>query len=71
MDTPETKPFDAGQCPLCGQRNDCQRCMIAGYKGPCWCDRINFPEELLRRVPEELQNKVCICRACVTEFRES
>jgi hypothetical protein len=32
---------------------------------------MSFPEILLQRVPKELQNKVCICRACVTEFRES
>jgi hypothetical protein len=71
MDAAETKPFDAGKCPLCGQGNDCQLCTAAVDKGPCWCTRMNFPEMLLQRVPEELKNKACICRACVTDFERT
>jgi hypothetical protein len=32
---------------------------------------MNFSKTLLERVPEELRNKACVCRACVTEFHES
>ncbi len=68
MDFPAEKAFDAGQCPLCGQSNDCQLCTDAAYKGPCWCAMAKIPDELIARVPPDLQNKACICRACVTAF---
>jgi len=31
----------------------------------CWCMTATFSEELLNRVPEEDQNKACICAKCV------
>jgi hypothetical protein len=57
------------RCPLCGQPNDCQLCTTAAYKGPCWCEAADIPHELLARVPAELRNKACVCRACVNNFR--
>jgi len=57
-------------CPLCGQPNDCQLCTTAAYKGPCWCEAANIPDELLARVPVDLRKKACICRSCVTGFYE-
>jgi hypothetical protein len=56
---------DATRCPLCGSLNDCQLGTTAAYKGPCWCERTEFPEALLARVPAELRRCACICRACV------
>jgi prepilin-type N-terminal cleavage/methylation domain-containing protein/prepilin-type processing-associated H-X9-DG protein len=56
------------KCPLCGEPNDCQLCTNAAYKGPCWCVTAKIPDELIARVPPELQNKACICRACVAAF---
>jgi prepilin-type N-terminal cleavage/methylation domain-containing protein/prepilin-type processing-associated H-X9-DG protein len=57
------------KCPLCGQPNDCQLCTIAAYKGSCWCARVEMPEALLARVPENFRNCACICRNCVENFQ--
>jgi hypothetical protein len=59
---------DAGQCPLCGQPNECQLCTAAAYKGPCWCAKMEIPETLLAQVPAALRNRACICRACIESF---
>ena len=56
------------QCPLCCGVNECQLCSPAAYKGPCWCARVEMPGTLLARVPENLRNRVCICRNCVENF---
>jgi prepilin-type N-terminal cleavage/methylation domain-containing protein/prepilin-type processing-associated H-X9-DG protein len=57
------------KCPLCGQPNACQLCDIAAYKGSCWCARVEMPEQLLARVPENFRNRACICRHCVEKFQ--
>ncbi len=57
------------QCPLCREANACQLCSPATYKGSCWCARVEMPEALLARVPENLRNRACICRNCVEKFR--
>ncbi|MGP8202295.1 MAG: cysteine-rich CWC family protein [Limisphaerales bacterium] len=61
--------IDAGQCPLCGQSNDCQRCSTGAHIGPCWCARVEIPDELLARVPVELRDRACLCRNCIESFR--
>lgn len=68
---PDDSAFDPGKCPLCGTDNHCQLCTVNAYKGPCWCARIQIPEELLARVPEDLKNRACICYACVTNFHRA
>ncbi len=70
MDADETKSCDAGRCPLCGNPNNCQLFTPAAYKGPCWCAKMDFPEALLKQVPEEMRNKSCICRDCVAKFNQ-
>jgi prepilin-type processing-associated H-X9-DG protein len=57
------------QCPLCGGANECQLCSAAACKGRCWCARVEIPGGLLTRVPENLRNRVCICRHCVEKFQ--
>jgi prepilin-type N-terminal cleavage/methylation domain-containing protein/prepilin-type processing-associated H-X9-DG protein len=57
------------QCPLCCAANDCQLCSSAAHKGPCWCARVEMPDALLSRVPENLRNRACICRNCVEKFQ--
>jgi hypothetical protein len=69
--SPAAKTFDAGQCPLCGQPNDCQLCTIAAYKGPCWCAAVKIPEELIAQIPPESRNKTCVCLTCVMKFHRS
>jgi hypothetical protein len=68
METAAAKTIDPGKCPLCGLPNDCQLCTIAAYKGPCWCAKLKFPEELIARVPPEARNRACICLNCVMQF---
>jgi hypothetical protein len=58
----------AEKCPLCGEGNDCQRCEGVAYKGPCWCFKVEVPQELIGRLPEDLRGKACICRECVMDF---
>lgn len=62
---------DIAPCPLCGKSNDCQLCTAAAYQGSCWCQEMEIPAPLLARVPADLRNKACICRACVTEFHRT
>ena len=62
-------PPDPGRCPLCGEMNECQLGSPGAYKSPCWCLSVEMPEELLARVPENLRNRACICRKCVTRFQ--
>ena len=52
-------------CPLCGQPNACAMASPgAAPSGPCWCTRVHFSVDLLKRVPEASKNKACICAAC-------
>ncbi|HEX3890486.1 MAG TPA: cysteine-rich CWC family protein, partial [Verrucomicrobiae bacterium] len=54
---------------LCGAANGCQLCSPATYKGSCWCARVEMPDALLARVPENLRNRACICQSCVEKFQ--
>jgi Family of unknown function (DUF5522)/Cysteine-rich CWC len=56
------------RCPLCGGVNDCRLCTTAAYKGPCWCEKVSIPDELLARVPAGDRNRACICSDCVAAF---
>lgn len=56
---------DASRCPVCLALNDCRLCTSEAYKGPCWCEAVDVPDELLARVPAEMRNRACICRTCV------
>jgi hypothetical protein len=60
--------LDLSRCPLCGGPNRCQRVTQDSYKGPCWCFEVEVPEELLRQVPPEWRNAVCVCRGCIESF---
>jgi len=57
--------IDPTKCPLCGEPNNCQLCTNQLYKGPCWCESVTIPKELLAKVPTESKNAACICRNCV------
>jgi prepilin-type N-terminal cleavage/methylation domain-containing protein/prepilin-type processing-associated H-X9-DG protein len=61
--------YNPSHCPLCSAANDCQLCSTAAHKGPCWCARVEMPEALLARVPENFRNRACICRNCVEKFQ--
>jgi prepilin-type N-terminal cleavage/methylation domain-containing protein/prepilin-type processing-associated H-X9-DG protein len=61
--------FNPSACPLCGAANECQLCSPATHKGPCWCVKVEMPDALLARVPENFRNRACICRNCVENFQ--
>ena len=63
--------FTPERCPLCGQSNECQSATQAGYKGPCWCMKENFPPDLLARLPEEVRRRACICQRCLAEAQRA
>jgi len=60
---------DPAVCPLCGGPNECRLCSPVAAKGQCWCVQVDFPAELLARVPEDLRNRACVCRSCVEKFQ--
>jgi prepilin-type N-terminal cleavage/methylation domain-containing protein/prepilin-type processing-associated H-X9-DG protein len=64
----QTRAFNPGHCPLCGEANACQLCSPATYKGSCWCAGVEMPESLLKQVPDAARNRACICRNCVDRF---
>jgi hypothetical protein len=50
-------------CPICGKPNGCG---LATDSTPCWCTNVNIPESVLKAIPPEARNVVCICKACAT-----
>ncbi|MFC0395063.1 cysteine-rich CWC family protein [Paenibacillus mendelii] len=58
--------IDEQHCPLCGLKNAC-----SGKTGDCWCFHTKIPAELIKRIPEEMRGKVCICRTCVIASEEN
>ncbi|WP_108650299.1 cysteine-rich CWC family protein [Dongshaea marina] len=51
-------------CPLCHKPNGC----MVNSEQPCWCTERKIPAALIKRVPEKLQGKACICQSCVTAY---
>lgn len=62
------RALNPGSCPLCGGPNDCQLCAPAANQGPCWCFRLDIPDTLLARVPDNLRNRACLCHVCIAAF---
>lgn len=53
-------------CPLCGKQNEC---MVG--QGHCWCfNEGGFPPGIFELVPSESKGKHCICKKCVSKYRE-
>jgi hypothetical protein len=51
-------------CPLCNKDNQCG--LEAGQTiEACWCSKAVFPKGILELVPEEQQEKSCICKSCL------
>ncbi|MGH7528365.1 MAG: cysteine-rich CWC family protein [Gemmatimonadales bacterium] len=57
--------IDPSRCVLCGQEN---HCAIAAdpHAATCWCFTERVPAELRIRIPDELRNRACVCRRCIT-----
>ena len=56
-------------CPLCGRPNQCAMELPQGDlpAQPCWCTTMAFTQELLKRIPEALRGKACVCRDCASQ----
>ena len=50
-------------CPLCGGKNNCAAAAGRPIE-TCWCYSAKLDKVALARIPEEAQNKYCICPAC-------
>ena len=64
-----SKEINSLICPTCGKPNECAQEVARATGKPseaCWCMSATFSAELLDRVPEEVQNKACICEKCVS-----
>lgn len=57
--------MDTSVCPICGGPNHCNRVKDPSGRTACWCQEAVIPASLLKRVPESLRDKSCICPSCV------
>jgi hypothetical protein len=70
MDIKLTPQVNTAICPLCGQPNDCA--VVADPNATeCWCEGVEFPQELLDQVPDDALHKACICRDCLERFNNN
>ncbi len=61
-----TQISDRTRCPFCQSTNSC----MANSIESCWCNDTKVPQELRDLLPEDQQEKSCICNDCITRFRE-
>ncbi len=66
----EKNNLDKSTCPLCGEPN--QYALAADPKvTECWCESVDFPEELLAQIPDEAVRITCVCQTCLIKYQES
>ena len=53
------------QCPVCGGDNGCRVAKGHLYKGPCWCEEIIVPSQILRALAADRLEPACLCRFCL------
>jgi hypothetical protein len=54
---------DRTKCPLCGDVNECA--IAAGKDAEsCWCMAVTMSPDVLKAIPPEARNRVCICARC-------
>ena len=61
---------DPAVCPLCGNPNTCALAADPDAN-ECWCDSVEFPEELLAQIPNNAVRKSCVCQECLSRFIET
>ena len=51
---------------VAGLKNGLHRfnAQTGNFSQPCWCHNVDFPPELMQRVPPELRGQACICARC-------
>ncbi|MGB3665482.1 MAG: cysteine-rich CWC family protein [Bermanella sp.] len=69
----EVSTVDPLLCPLCQQKNHCGNLAAGDTEKTCWCKSldIQFPAELLEKVPEDKKGKACICQLCLNKFNKT
>ena len=68
---PTDAPLDLQICPLCGDANSCAMATSStDDQTPldCWCMTVKFDAMTLAKIPNSLQNKVCICKLCAQNY---
>lgn len=53
------------QCPVCGSDNRCRLAKGHLYKGPCWCQEIVVPNQMLRALAGDGFEPRCLCWSCL------
>lgn len=53
-----------GQCPACGEPNDCRMASGDAYKGLCWCEALAVDPRALERLLGDRPEK-CLCARCL------
>lgn len=61
---------DPAICPLCGRQNHCAVAADPDAK-ECWCESVEFPEELLAQIPDDAVRKRCVCQECLNQFNKT
>jgi hypothetical protein len=61
---------DTSTCPLCGEPNQCTLAADPNAT-ECWCNFVDFPEELLAQIPDEAVRKTCVCQKCLIKYQDS
>jgi len=62
--------LDTSTCPLCGEPNQCALAADPNAT-ECWCETVDFPEELLAQIPDKAVRKTCVCQTCLNKYQES
>jgi len=65
-----TNDLDNSICPLCGGPNQCALA-VDRNADECWCDKVEFPKELLAQIPDGAVRKTCVCQTCLINFQET
>lgn len=69
MTVPPSSADDRTRCASCGGPNACRIAAAGGDTAAgagCWCRATEAESSALQRVPDELRDRVCLCRACLT-----
>ena len=61
-----TRKVTESICPICGKDNNC----MAHLNEPCWCNNVEIPLELLELIPNDKNQKACICQKCIQDFKD-
>jgi len=70
MSADQATQCDPTRCPLCGELNQCAQAADPTAT-ECWCGPMNFPHDLLARVPEPAVRRACICQNCLANHRNA